>query len=142
MLRLWFSRRRTKRGDRTVATLAKREHFNAVEGPRMNELGNRKLPHRAGKWLPTDQKVLENWLDALIAHVEKHPKPLHPVIEDFKTLIESDAEVYMLFHMMFEQVPTKPPYNNDPNGKPQVRDYHLMLKLFNAIMTRAPEWSE
>jgi phosphatidylserine decarboxylase len=108
----------------------------------MNEISNWKHPHRVGKWLPADQHVLEGWLAALIDQVDKHPKPLHPVIEDFKTLIESDAEVYMLFHMMFEQVPRKPPYNKDPTGKPQVRNYHLMLKLFNAIMTRAPEFNE
>lgn len=26
----------------------------------------------------------------------------------------------MGFHEMFEQVPTKPPYDKDPTGKPQV----------------------
>lgn len=108
----------------------------------MNEISNWKHPHRVGKWLPADQHVLEGWLADLIDHVTRHPAPLHPVIEDFKALIEGDAQVYMLFHMMFEQVPTKPPYNKDPTGKPQVRNYHLMLKLFNAIMTRAPEFNE
>ncbi|MDC8748544.1 phosphatidylserine decarboxylase family protein [Xanthomonas campestris] len=69
-------------------------------------------------------------------------RPLHPVIEDFKAVIEGDAQIYMLFHQMFEQVPHKPPYNQDPTGKPQVRDYQLMLKLFNAIMTRAPQFNQ
>jgi phosphatidylserine decarboxylase len=48
----------------------------------------------------------------------------------------------MLFHQMFEQVPRKPPYNKDPTGKPQVRDYRLMLRLFNVIMTHAPEFNK
>jgi phosphatidylserine decarboxylase len=108
----------------------------------VNEISNWKHPHRVGKWLPADQHVLEDWLAALIHEVAARPAPLHPVIEAFKALIEGDAQVYMLFHQMFEEVPTKPPYNKDPTGAPQVRNYHLMLKLFNAIMTRAPEYNE
>lgn len=100
------------------------------------------LTHRVGKWLPRDQRVLDDWLAALIEDVTARPQPLHPIIEDFKALIEGDAQAYMLFHQMFEEVPRKPPYNKDPTGAPQVRDYHLMLKLFNAIMTRAPEFNE
>lgn len=98
--------------------------------------------HRVGHWLPRDQGVLEAWLSNLIAHVEHKPKPLHPIIEDLKALIEGDAEIYMLFHQMFEQVPHKPPYDKDPTGAPQVRDYRVMLRLFNAIMTRAPEFND
>jgi len=48
----------------------------------------------------------------------------------------------MGFHQMFEQVPTKPPYNNDPTGKPQVRDYMTMLRLFDLIITTAPDFEQ
>jgi phosphatidylserine decarboxylase len=97
--------------------------------------------HRSYTWLPRQQKVLDAWLGNLIAEVEGGAEPLHPVIEEFKQLIETDPEVWMLFHQMFEQVPHKPPYNQDPTGAPQVRDYRLMLKLFNAILTKAPEYN-
>ncbi len=97
--------------------------------------------HRSGHWLPANQTVLDNFLKDLIKDVKKRPEPLHPIIEDFKALIENDAQVYMLFHQMFEQVPRKPPYNKDPTGKPEVRDYRVMLRLFNAIMTHAPEYN-
>ncbi|KAK0491955.1 phosphatidylserine decarboxylase-like protein [Armillaria luteobubalina] len=50
--------------------------------------------------------------------------------------------IYMGFHQMFEQVPTKPPYNNDPAGKPQVCDYMTVLTLFNKILTEAPAFKE
>ncbi|KAL9105079.1 MAG: hypothetical protein Q9187_008829, partial [Circinaria calcarea] len=43
---------------------------------------------------------------------------------------------------MFEQIPQKPPYNIDPSGTKQVRDYHHMLELFNVIIKSAPEWNE
>lgn len=100
------------------------------------------LDHRIGHWLPRRQDVLEHWLAARIAAVTAHPQPLHPIIADFKALIERDPEIYMAFHLMFEQVPHKPPYNQDPTGQPQVRDYRVMLQLFNAIMTEAPEFND
>jgi phosphatidylserine decarboxylase len=100
------------------------------------------LDHRVGHWLPRRQQALEAWLTARIAEVTERPRPLHPIIEDFKALIEGDPEIYMLFHLMFDQVPHKPPYNRDPVGRPQVRDYRLMLRLFNAIMTQAPEYND
>ncbi|MFA6189759.1 MAG: phosphatidylserine decarboxylase family protein [Sulfuricurvum sp.] len=93
---------------------------------------------RVGKWLPSDQLLLEKWLEGLVEEVDDNTKPLHPVIEAFKELIEHDAEIFMLFNQMFEQVPAK--YNMSPTGKPQVRDYHHMLKMINAVMTKAPEF--
>ena len=102
---------------------------------------NQAHTHRAGNWLPANHQVLADWLKALVDEVSARPQPLHPIIEGFKALIESDAEVYMLFHQMFEQVPRKPPYNKDPTGAPEVRNYQVMLQCFNAIMTRAPEYN-
>jgi len=99
-----------------------------------------RLTHSVGHWMPRDRKVVERWLARMIEHVTDNPKPLHPIIEDFKDLIEGDPEIFMLFHMMFDQVPRK--YKDDPTGAPQVRDYHLMLRLFNEIMTRAPEYMD
>lgn len=103
---------------------------------------NESLPFRVGEWLPSDQAVLEKWMEALIKEVDAEAKPLLPVIEEFKGLIESDPEVFMLFNQMFTQVPRKPPYNKNPAGGPQVRDYQHMLRLVNAIMTRAPEFNK
>ncbi|MFH1161159.1 MAG: phosphatidylserine decarboxylase family protein [bacterium] len=78
----------------------------------------------------------------LIAEVEAEDTHLLPVVEEFKVLIETDPEIYMLFHQMFDQVPRKAPYNHDPTGKPQVRDYLHMLELINHIITKAPEFNE
>lgn len=93
---------------------------------------------RVGKWLPSDQRILEIWLGELVDEVYDNEKPLHPVIEAFKELIENDAEIFMLFNQMFEQVPAK--YTMSPAGKPQVRDYHHMLQMINVVMTKAPEF--
>ncbi len=103
----------------------------------MSESAGADAPYRVGEWLPSDQAFLDNWLQAMIQKTHAEKKALHPVIADFQHLIESDADIFMLFNQMFEQVPKKPPYNKDPTGKPQVRDYRHMLQLLNTIMTRA-----
>jgi phosphatidylserine decarboxylase len=100
------------------------------------------IPYRVGDWLPSDHAFLARWLEAMIQKTHAEPKALHPVIADFQDLIESDAEIFMLFSQMFQQVPRRPPYDKDPTGKPQVRDYPHMLQLLNTIMTHAPEFDQ
>ncbi|MDP2721120.1 MAG: phosphatidylserine decarboxylase family protein [Bacteroidales bacterium] len=100
------------------------------------------VPYRVGEWLPTDHAVLNQWMKDLIAEAEADQSPLLPVVDELKQLIESDPEVYMLFHQMFDQVPNKPPYNQDPTGKPEVRNYLHMLQLINQVMTKAPEFNK
>ncbi|KAG9079831.1 hypothetical protein FRC06_007422, partial [Ceratobasidium sp. 370] len=78
--------------------------------------------HRVGGWLPSNHRVLEQWLDKLAKRIDKERKTfddVHPVIKEFQALIESDPELYQGFHLMFEQVPRKPPYLEDPTLKPQ-----------------------
>lgn len=102
----------------------------------------KRAPYRVGEWLPSDQEFLDAWMSKLILEADRSDGALHPVVQGLKNLIEDDAEVYMFFHQMFTEVPYKPPYNKTPTLKPQVRDYHHMLRLINAIMTRAPEFIE
>jgi phosphatidylserine decarboxylase len=77
----------------------------------------------------------------LIEEVSEQPQRLHPVIEEFRSLIEREPEVFMLFHQMFEQLPQRAPFDRDPSGAPQVRGYRMMLQLLNAAITRAPEFN-
>lgn len=74
----------------------------------------KETPYRVGEWLPSDRLVLENWLKDLIVEVENTPKPMHPVILELKDLIESDPKLFMLFTLMFQQVPEK--YKHNPAG--------------------------
>jgi phosphatidylserine decarboxylase len=99
-----------------------------------------KTPFRVGNWLPTDQLFLQKWMNQLIEETDKSDEKLLPIIQKFKDFIESDPEVFMLFNLMFSQVPKK--YRKSPSGQRQVRDYHHMLQLFNVIMTQAPEFNK
>jgi phosphatidylserine decarboxylase len=94
--------------------------------------------YRIGEWLPSDQQVLNDWLADLVDEVAAAKKPFHPVIQELQGLIESDAEIYALVTMMFDQVPKK--YEHSQYGK-QVRDYKHFLELLNAIMTKSPTYN-
>jgi phosphatidylserine decarboxylase len=100
------------------------------------------IPYRVGAWLPSDHAFLAGWLDAMILKTHADPRVLHPAIAEFRDVIESEPEIFMLFSQMFEQVPKRPPYDRDPTGKPQVRDYQHMLKLLNTIIFHAPEFEQ
>jgi len=98
------------------------------------------VPYRVGEWLPSDEAFLQRWLEAMLEKARVEQKALHPEIEEFRNLIESDAQIFMLFSQMFDQVPRR--YKQDPCGQPQVRDYRQMLRLLNTIMTHAPEFDQ
>lgn len=110
-------------------------------------LKKKPAPYLVGGWLSSDYKTLNNWLADKVAIVNQEDAPLLPVIAEFKEFIESDPEVYMLFHMMFDEVPIK--YNpignrfsQAPAPNQHVTDYKVMLKLLNYIMTHIPQYSE
>lgn len=76
-------------------------------------------------------------------HVDsKEPAALTPAVEEFKQLIETNARIYMYFIQMFDEIPRKHPYWNDPTGHKQIRDYEHMLQVLNHIVTRPPEWTQ
>jgi phosphatidylserine decarboxylase len=104
----------------------------------------RRPPFRVGKWLPSDQRVLDEWLASLIRRVDSRAATtsLHPSVQALKDLIESEPDVYMWFTQMFTQVPRTPEFATTPIGTPQVRSYTHALELINAVLTTAPEFNE
>lgn len=98
---------------------------------------------RVGRWLPDDHRVDKDWLKGLVSEVDGTPdKPLHPVLQEFKDLIEKNTRVYMLFQSMFQQIPKKKPYRDSPTGHPQIRDYEHLLQVLNRVLTSAPSWND
>ncbi len=96
---------------------------------------------RPGAWLPADNRVHREWLSRAIDHVDKHgEQKLIPVLEEFRAMIEDNPRMYMYFSEMWDEIPSKPPYQNDPTGKSQIRDYNHMLQVLNHVFGRAPEW--
>ena len=93
--------------------------------------------------MPPDHDSQFKWLAGLIDHVDKNKEKLHPVLQEFQHLIETNTKVYMLISSMLLQVPQKHPYNKDPaGGAPQIRDYNHLLQLLNHLITTAPAWND
>ncbi|KAL7807329.1 Phophatidylserine decarboxylase domain-containing protein [Trichoderma aethiopicum] len=110
----------------------------------------RQKPQRVGGWLPKDPQLLIEWLRDLVAEVKK-TKSVAPVgsfflsdpVQQLKELIESTAELRMLAQGMFDEVPDKAPYNEDPVGNKQLNSYHEMLETFDYVMHhKAPSWKK
>lgn len=100
------------------------------------------LSFRTGGWLPQDHRIHKQWLEHTIKHVDQNPKALHPLLAKFQDMIENDTRLYLLFNLMFDQIPHKKPYLKDPVGNRQVRDYEHMLQLMDHLMTTAPSWND
>lgn len=64
------------------------------------------------------------------------------MLKEFKDFIEGNPRTYMYFTNMFQEVPCKAPYNKDPTGHRQIRDYHHMLEVLNHTFTTAPHWTD
>ncbi|CAO3563666.1 unnamed protein product [Mortierella alpina] len=57
-------------------------------------------------------------------------------------MIETNPRVYMLLESMFEEVPHRARYNQDPMRHPQIRDYRHFLRVLNHILTTAPSMKD
>ena len=63
---------------------------------------------------------------------------LHPVILELQIIIETDPQLFMLFHTMFEEVPTK----LQPVGSlPRLQNYQDMLGALDLIIQQAPAYT-
>ena len=58
-----------------------------------------------GHWMPHDQKTLVEWMKKIMDKADKSNAPLLPVVENFKHFIENNAQAYMFFTQMFDEVP-------------------------------------
>ena len=99
--------------------------------------------YRVGRWLPSDQVVLDNWLVSLSEQAKKtKTSKLSPAVNDLKNLIETDPELYMLFNQMYEQIPLENKFSTNPAGGIQPKNYMQMLNMLNQILTTAPEFNQ
>ncbi|KAG5635158.1 hypothetical protein H0H81_012199 [Sphagnurus paluster] len=90
-----------------------------------------------GGWIPDGPDQLNSWLEKKLEELEREPMSgrQDKSIEDFREFIEKDPQVFMGFDLIFENVPEK-----DPLGRPQVKDYDTMLRLFNRFIKQAPKF--
>lgn len=92
---------------------------------------------RVGGWLPPTQEALESWLTRRVALASERDKELHPVIEEFRELIDTDPIVRLYMTEMIAQVPTTKPYSER-----HLKSVDQMLGLINDVITEGPEFNE
>jgi phosphatidylserine decarboxylase len=97
------------------------------------------LTSRLGGWLPVHSHKLNRWLEDTIDEAEKRRRPFQPVIEEFRSMIESDPVIYMYFSLMFEQQPRFPPPPG--SGDVKIKDYHQLLVVMNHVIATAPTYN-
>ncbi|WWC72371.1 phosphatidylserine decarboxylase [Kwoniella pini CBS 10737] len=113
-----------------------------MSDPKDTTVPNEHHVHTVGHWKSQDKRHHHKFLNDTVEHVDKNPKPLHPVLEDFKKVVENDTRLSMLFDLMFEQVPKNKEYLKDPTGESQVQDFEHLLKLMNHVISTAPAWTD
>ncbi len=94
------------------------------------------------QWMDSDQELFERWMEGYIPLENGIDDGLHPALRQFSAIVSSDPLLNLLFSEMFKQVPEGPPYHEDPRGGPRVEDFQHMLRLFNQLISQAPEYDE
>ena len=94
------------------------------------------LTSRLGGWLPVDPRHLSKWLESNIAEAEQKNAPLHPVVREFRDMIENDPVMNMYFTLMFEQQPRSAP--KPGSGDVKLENYEQMLVVMNHVLTTSP----
>ena len=82
---------------------------------------------------------MESWLAGHRRRVEARGEQvvLHPVVEEFQQLIDTDPVVRLYMNQMIDQVPSTKPYR-----KRHLESVEQMLRLINQVLTMAPEFGE
>jgi len=94
------------------------------------------LTSRLGGWLPVDPRHLSKWLESTIAEAEQRSASLHPVVREFRDMIENDPVMNMYFTLMFEQRPRSAP--KPGSGDVRLENYEQMLVVMNHVLTTSP----
>ena len=105
-----------------------------MTSPRHNSTAS--LTSRLGGWLPVDPRHLSKWLESSIAEAEQRNASLHPVVREFRDMIENDPVMNMYFTLMFEQ---QRRFASKPgSGDVKLENYEQMLVVMNHVLTTSP----
>lgn len=95
-----------------------------------------------GEWLPSDQAVFADWMASLGERARSHPAPLLPPVQALHDCVTRSPRLGALVARMFEQLPTTPPCDVDPTGKPQARSFAQALHMISVALGRPPEFNQ
>src|SRR4051794_12110071 len=88
-------------------------------------------------WLP-DPEALDEWVAQQVDEADQHSdRPLHPSVQSFQRLIDSDAIVRMCVEGMLTEGPSAEAYRRRHIETPE-----QLLRCLNALLTFAPEFNQ
>ncbi|KAE8419184.1 Phophatidylserine decarboxylase-domain-containing protein [Aspergillus pseudocaelatus] len=85
----------------------------------------------------TTDEIRATWLANLVKEANRSKNELHPVLQEFQHLIESNSRIYMLFQSMWDQAQEEAP---NLSRSHEVQDCRQMLRVLNYIITHAPPY--
>lgn len=97
---------------------------------------------RIGGWMPADHRIHKKWLGDQVEHVDKHPQQLNQTLRELEATVNASSRLRMLATSMYDEVPSKKPYDKDPAGHKQIRDFGHLLSVLNHIMGSGPTFTE
>lgn len=98
---------------------------------------------RTGHWMSQDKRHHYEFMQSVIDEVDTNPQSLAPCLQEFKDVVTKDVRLYMLFNVMFAEIPKGKKYLSDPTGEvPSVRDFEHLLAILNYIIAHAPSWRD
>lgn len=98
-------------------------------------------PFCIAEWLPTDQAAFAAWMDQLGVDAAA-VAALDPVLRDFGACVENDPALFALAHQMFDDVPRHAPYDCDPTGHPQLRNFGQLLRKIQVVLSTPPWFNQ
>ncbi|HKI20337.1 MAG TPA: phophatidylserine decarboxylase associated domain-containing protein [Isosphaeraceae bacterium] len=91
---------------------------------------------RLGRWLPSSRDGLNVWMKNKVEEAENKKARFHPMVQEFRHMIESDPVMYMHFTQMFLEQPSFP--SPPGSGHIKLKDYKQMLVVINHVLSTAP----
>lgn len=98
---------------------------------------------RLGDWLPYRDNDLISWLEKHYKKAETEGKPLYPVMQEFKDLLDNDPIARMQATMMIEQVPHHfKGHHSKKYHNVYLKSIDQMIRMINAVLDTAPVFNE
>ncbi|KAL8812399.1 MAG: hypothetical protein Q9200_001049 [Gallowayella weberi] len=74
------------------------------------------------------------------SHSQRSDRLLSPAVRELQMVIDNDHLLKDLFVRMFQEIPTIPPFDVDPSGHRQIRDYVSFLRHLDDVVVRSPQF--
>jgi phosphatidylserine decarboxylase len=91
------------------------------------------------KWLSADKHALRKWHAKFNDEIRNKKEDVleHPVISEFRDMVNADPVIRMYLTEMIEQIPRDPKYDEH-----RLKNIDHMLRLLNSVLTKAPDYND